>query len=75
MEILLEHGPPLMMAGALLLLTGIMMFSTGLIGEVIDQDVFRESGPEDLRGCVKSVHASPPPTRGKTWCNSVELSK
>jgi glycosyltransferase involved in cell wall biosynthesis len=42
-EIVLEHGP-LMIAGALLLLTGIMMFSTGLLGEVLIRTYFESQG-------------------------------
>src|SRR6202166_4696740 len=38
-EIVLEHGP-LMIAGALLLLAGLMMFSTGLIGEMMMRTYF-----------------------------------
>jgi glycosyltransferase involved in cell wall biosynthesis len=38
-EIVMEHGP-LMIAGALLLLGGIMMFSTGLIGEMMMRTYF-----------------------------------
>src|SRR5215813_3487468 len=38
-EIVLEHGP-LMVAGALLLLGGIIMFSTGLIGEMMMRTYF-----------------------------------
>src|SRR5579872_4694024 len=38
-EIVLEHGP-LMMAGGLLLLAGLMMFSTGLLGEVLIRTYF-----------------------------------
>src|SRR5437762_6009181 len=38
-EIVLEHGP-LMMGGALLLLAGLMMFSTGLLGEVLIRTYF-----------------------------------
>ena len=38
-EIVMEHGP-LMVAGALLLLGGIMMFSTGLIGEMMMRTYF-----------------------------------
>ena len=38
-EIVVEHGP-LMIAGALLLLGGMMMFSTGLIGEMIMRTYF-----------------------------------
>jgi glycosyltransferase involved in cell wall biosynthesis len=37
--VMVEHGP-LMIAGALLLLTGIIMFSTGLLGEVIMRTYF-----------------------------------
>ncbi len=42
-EIVMEHGP-LMIAGALLLLGGIMMFSTGLIGEVMIRTYFESQG-------------------------------
>ena len=35
----LEHGP-LMLAGGLLLLAGLMMFSTGLLGEVMIRTYF-----------------------------------
>ena len=38
-EIVLEHGP-LMIAGGLLLLAGLMMFSTGLLGEVLIRTYF-----------------------------------
>jgi glycosyltransferase involved in cell wall biosynthesis len=38
-EIAIEHGP-LMVAGALLLLAGLMMFSTGLLGEVLMRTYF-----------------------------------
>ena len=39
LDILQEHGP-LMIAGALLLLAGLMMFSTGLIGELVIRTYF-----------------------------------
>ncbi|MBI1896545.1 MAG: glycosyltransferase family 2 protein [Acidobacteria bacterium] len=42
-EIVLEHGP-LMIAGALLFLTGVMMFSTGLLGEVLMRTYFESQG-------------------------------
>ena len=38
-DIIQEHGP-LMLAGALLLLAGLMMFSTGLIGELVMRTYF-----------------------------------
>ena len=38
-DIIAAHGP-LMMAGALLLLAGLMMFSTGLIGELVMRTYF-----------------------------------
>lgn len=38
-DIIQEHGP-LMLAGALLLLVGLMMFSTGLIGELVMRTYF-----------------------------------
>lgn len=39
MEIVMQHGP-LMIAGGLLLLGGLMMFSTGLIGEIVIRTYF-----------------------------------
>lgn len=42
-EIVLEHGP-LMVAGALLALSGLMMFSTGLIGELLMRTYFESQG-------------------------------
>jgi hypothetical protein len=39
LDIIIEHGP-LMIAGALLLLAGLMMFSTGLIGELVIRTYF-----------------------------------
>jgi len=38
-DIIVEHGP-LMMAGGLLLLSGLMMFSTGLMGEIMMRTYF-----------------------------------
>ena len=38
-----EHGP-LMMAGGLLLLAGLMMFCTGLLGEVLMRTYFESQG-------------------------------
>jgi hypothetical protein len=38
-DIIAEHGP-LMMAGGLLLLAGLMMFSTGLLGELVMRTYF-----------------------------------
>ena len=42
-DIIAEHGP-LMMAGGLLLLAGLMMFSTGLLGEVMIRTYFESQG-------------------------------
>ena len=42
-ELVAEHGP-LMVAGAILLLTGIMMFSTGLLGELMMRTYFESQG-------------------------------
>ncbi len=42
-DIVIEHGP-LMVAGALLLLAGIMMFCTGLLGEVLIRTYFESQG-------------------------------
>ena len=38
-DIIIEHGP-MMIAGSLLLLAGLMMFSTGLIGELVIRTYF-----------------------------------
>ena len=42
-DILVEHGP-LLVAGALLWLAGLMLFSTGLIGEVLMRTYFESQG-------------------------------
>src|SRR5579864_5138002 len=42
-DIFLQHGP-LMIAGVLLLLAGLMMFSTGLLGEVMIRTYFESQG-------------------------------
>jgi glycosyltransferase involved in cell wall biosynthesis len=42
-DIIAEHGP-LLVAGALLWLAGLMMFSTGLIGEVLMRTYFESQG-------------------------------
>jgi glycosyltransferase involved in cell wall biosynthesis len=42
-DIIIDHGP-LMIAGALLILTGVMMFSTGLLGEVMIRTYFESQG-------------------------------
>jgi len=42
-EILVEHGP-LMLAGSILLLAGLLMFSTGLLGEVLMRTYFESQG-------------------------------
>ena len=42
-EIMVEHGP-LLLAGSLLLLAGLMMFSTGLLGEVMIRTYFESQG-------------------------------
>lgn len=42
-DIVQEHGP-LMLAGGLLLITGVMMFSTGLIGELMIRTYFESQG-------------------------------
>ena len=40
---MIQHGP-LMIAGGLLLLAGIMLFSTGLLGEVMIRTYFESQG-------------------------------
>ncbi|MCL6545137.1 MAG: glycosyltransferase family 2 protein [Bryobacteraceae bacterium] len=42
-EILVEHGP-MMLASALLLISGLLMFSTGLLGEVLMRTYFESQG-------------------------------
>lgn len=42
-DIIAEHGP-LLVAGALLLLAGLMLFSTGLVGEVLMRTYFESQG-------------------------------
>jgi len=42
-DLVVEHGP-LLIAGALLFLTGVMMFSTGLLGEVLTRTYFESQG-------------------------------
>jgi hypothetical protein len=42
-DIIIEHGP-LLVAGALLWLAGLMMFSTGLIGELLTRTYFESQG-------------------------------
>jgi ABC-type Na+ efflux pump permease subunit len=42
-ELVAQHGP-LMIAGALLLLGGMMMFSTGLLGEMMMRTYFESQG-------------------------------
>jgi glycosyltransferase involved in cell wall biosynthesis len=42
-DIIQEHGP-LMLAGAMLLIVGLMMFSTGLIGELVMRTYFESQG-------------------------------
>lgn len=42
-EIVIQHGP-LMIAGAMLLMVGMMMFSTGLLGEVLIRTYFESQG-------------------------------
>jgi glycosyltransferase involved in cell wall biosynthesis len=42
-ELVVQHGP-LLIAGALLFLTGVMMFSTGLLGEILMRTYFESQG-------------------------------
>lgn len=42
-DIIAEHGP-LMMAGGLALMTGVMLFCTGLLGEVLTRTYFESQG-------------------------------
>ena len=42
-ELVMQHGP-LMLAGALAFLAGLMMFSTGLLGEMLTRTYFESQG-------------------------------
>jgi hypothetical protein len=42
-DLIIEHGP-LLVAAALFFLTGIMMFSTGLMGEILMRTYFESQG-------------------------------
>jgi glycosyltransferase involved in cell wall biosynthesis len=42
-DVFADHGP-LLVAGALLLITGLMMFSTGLLGEILMRTYFESQG-------------------------------
>ncbi len=42
-DIIAEHGP-LMVVGALALVTGVMLFCTGLLGEVLTRTYFESQG-------------------------------
>ncbi len=42
-DIVIQHGP-LMLAGALLLLAGVILFSTGLLGEIVMRTYFESQG-------------------------------
>ena len=57
-EILVEHGP-LMLAGSLLLLAGIMMFSTGLLGEVLMRTYFESQGRRIY--AIREIRTHKPP--------------
>jgi glycosyltransferase involved in cell wall biosynthesis len=62
-EIVIEHGP-LMIAGALLLLTGLMMFSTGLLGEVLIRTYFESQGRRIYAVREIRTRREPPVTDG-----------
>jgi hypothetical protein len=42
-DIILDHGP-LMLVGALALVTGVILFCTGLLGEVLTRTYFESQG-------------------------------
>jgi hypothetical protein len=42
-EIIMQHGP-LLFTGGLLILSGLMMFSTGLLGEILMRTYFESQG-------------------------------
>ena len=59
---MLSHGP-LLLAGALLILAGVMLFSTGLLGEMIMRTYFESQGRRiyavrEIRSRRESVTAS-----------------
>jgi hypothetical protein len=58
-EIMVQHGP-LMMAGILLLLAGLMMFSTGLLGEVLMRTYFESQGRRIYAVREIRSHRKPP---------------
>jgi glycosyltransferase involved in cell wall biosynthesis len=62
-EIVMEHGP-LMIAGALLLLAGLMMFSTGLLGEVLIRTYFESQGRRIYAVREIRTRREPPVTDG-----------
>jgi len=62
-EIVIQHGP-LMIAGALLLLTGLMMFSTGLLGEVLIRTYFESQGRRIYAVREIRTRRDPPVTDG-----------
>lgn len=60
-EIVIQHGP-LLIAGALLLLAGIMMFSTGLLGEVLMRTYFESQGRRIY--AIREIRAKREPQTG-----------
>ncbi|MBM3748819.1 MAG: glycosyltransferase family 2 protein [Acidobacteria bacterium] len=61
-EILVEHGP-LMLAGSILLLAGLMMFSTGLLGEVLMRTYFESQGRRIY--AIREIRAQDQARRGE----------
>ncbi|MFB3776216.1 MAG: glycosyltransferase family 2 protein [Bryobacteraceae bacterium] len=61
-EILVEHGP-LMLAAAISLLAGLMMFSTGLLGEVLMRTYFESQGRR-IYAVREVLSRSGPPVKG-----------
>jgi glycosyltransferase involved in cell wall biosynthesis len=57
-EIVMEHGP-LMVAGALLFLSGLSMFTTGLLGEVLMRTYFESQGRRIY--AVREIRSHRPP--------------
>jgi glycosyltransferase involved in cell wall biosynthesis len=57
-ELVMEHGP-LMLAGALLFLSGLSMFTTGLLGEVLMRTYFESQGRRIY--AVREIRSHRPP--------------
>jgi hypothetical protein len=69
-DIILEHGP-LMLVGALALVTGVILFCTGLLGRSDDANLFRKPGPAHLRGSRNPFAPRRKNCRRSAWRSSL----